>query len=113
MNEPVLAILHWDADQGSALERYERAVTAWREKFGDQSSGPLHAIAGGSERGGLVVVNVFRTNEDHLAFGRNMGDPLAAVDLPTPDVEHVSVRRLGWPESVDGEEGAVSAALGE
>jgi hypothetical protein len=28
-----------------------------------------------------------------------MGDPLAAVGLPTPDVEHVSVGRLGWPES--------------
>jgi len=42
-----------------------------------------------------------------------MGDALTAVDLPRPDVEHVSVRRLGWPESVDGEEGAVSATRGE
>jgi hypothetical protein len=113
MSKPVMAILHWEADPGTALERYEQAVTAWREKFGGPTSGPLHAIAGRSERGGLVVVNVFRTNEDHLAFGRNMGDPLTAVGLPTPDVEHVSVRRLGWPESVDGEEGAVSAARGE
>ena len=113
MNEPVLAILHWDTDQDSALERYERAVTAWREKFGGKSSGPLHAIAGRSERGGLVVVNVFRTNEDHLAFGRNMGDPLAAVDLPTPDIEHVSVCRLGWPQIADGDYVDSSAARGE
>jgi hypothetical protein len=43
-----------------------------------------------------------------------MGDPLASVGLPTPEVEHVSVRRLGWPASVDGEEeGVVSAARGE
>jgi hypothetical protein len=113
MSEPVAAILRWDADQDAAVERYEKAVNAWREKFGGMSSAPLHAIAGRSERGGLVVVNVFRTNEDHLAFGRNMGDPLAAVGLPTPDVEHVSVRRLGWPEIADGEDVDSSAAHGE
>ena len=110
MSKAVMAILRWEADPDMALERYERAVAEWRKTFGDHSSGPLHAIAGRSERGGLVVVNVFPTNEDHLAFGRNMGDPLTAVGLPTPDVEHVSVRRLGWPESVDGEEAAVSVA---
>jgi hypothetical protein len=113
MNEQVMAILRWDADPDAALERYERAIAAWRLNFGGQSSGPLHAIAGRSERGGLVVVNVFRTNEDHLAFGRNMGDPLAAVDLPTPDVEHVSVHRLGWPEIADSDDVDSSAARGE
>ena len=112
MSEAVMAILHWEADPDTALERYERAVAAWRETFGDLSSGPLHAIAGQSERGGLVVVNVFPTDEEHLAFGRNMGDPLTAVGLPTPDVEHVSVHRLGWPERVDGEEAGVTAARG-
>ncbi len=113
MSRPVMAILHWDGNAEAALERYERAVAVWRETFGDQFSVPLHAIAGRSERGGLVVVNVFPTNRDHLEFGRNMGDPLAAVDLPSPDVEHVSVRRLGWPESVDGEEAGATAARGE
>jgi hypothetical protein len=113
MSGPVAAILHWDADADTALERYERAVTTWREKFSGQSAGPLHAIAGRSERGGLVVVNVFPTNEDHLAFGRNMGDPLAAVGLPTPDVEHVSVRRLGWPEIADGNNVDSSAGRSE
>jgi hypothetical protein len=112
MGKPVMAILHWDEDPDAALERYERAVAAWRETFADRFSGPLHAIAGRSERGGLVVVNVFATNEDHLAFGRNMGDPLTEVGLPTPDVEHVSVRRLGWPETVDVGEGVVSAGPG-
>jgi hypothetical protein len=108
-----MAILHWEADPDTAFERYERAVAAWRETFVGRSSGPLHAIAGRSERGGLVVVNVFPTDGDHLAFGRNMGDPLTAVGLPTPDVEHVSVRRLGWPEIADADEGAVPAARGE
>src|ERR1051326_7667775 len=108
MREQVMAILHWDEDPDPALERYERAVAGGRETFGDLSSGPLHAIAGRSERGGLVVVNVFPTDGDHLAFGRNIGDPLTAVGLPTPDVEHVSVRRLGWPDSVDDEAGPVS-----
>jgi hypothetical protein len=100
MGKPVMGILRWDGDAVSALERYERAVTLWRDTFVDCAV-PLHAIAGRSERGGLVVVNVFQTNRDHLAFGRNMGEPLAAVGLPTPDVEHVSVGRLGWPEGVD------------
>ena len=113
MSEPVMAILRWDADPDAALERYERAVAAWRETFGGPSSAPLHAIAGRSERGGLVVLNVFRTDEDHLAFGRNMGDPLAAVGLPTPDVEHVSVGRLGWPELTDRDDLDSSPARGE
>jgi hypothetical protein len=113
MSKPVMAILRWEEDPDTALERYERAVALWRGTFGDHSSGPLHAIAGRSERGGLVVVNVFPTNGDHLAFGRNMGNPLTAVGLPTPDVEHVSVRRLGWPESIDGVEGIASAARRE
>ena len=42
-----------------------------------------------------------------------MGDPLAAVDLPTPDVEHVSVHRLGWPEIADSDDVDSSAARGE
>jgi hypothetical protein len=113
MSEAIMAILRWDADPDAALERYERAVSAWRETFGGPSSGPLHAIAGRSERGGFVVVNVFRTDEDHLAFGRNIGDPLAAVGLRTPDVEHVSVGRLGWPEITDRDGGDSSAARGD
>ena len=111
MSKPVMAILRWEADPETALERYETAVAAWRETLGGLSSGPLHAIAGRSERGGLVVVNVFATNADHLAFGRNMGDPLSAVGLPTPDVEHVSVSRLVRQEGVDGEEARHSGAL--
>jgi hypothetical protein len=101
MSDPVMAILHWEAGQDAALARYETAVRAWKEQFGGRSLGPLHAIAGQSERGGLVVVNVFPTDEDHLAFGRNMGDPLAAVGLPTPEVEHASVDRIGWPTDGD------------
>ena len=113
MSKPVMAILRWDTDPDTTLERYDCAVAEWRKTFGDVSAGPLHAIAGRSERGALVVVNIFPTNGDHLAFGRNMGGPLEAVGLPTPDVEHVSVRRLGWLENVHGEQGAVSAARGE
>jgi hypothetical protein len=111
MSKAIMAILRWDADPDTALERYETAVEAWRDRFGGQSSGPVYAIAGRGERGGLVVVNVFPTDGDHLAFGRNMGDPLAAVGLPTPDVEHVSVSRLGWPERVEIEDAGDSDAL--
>jgi hypothetical protein len=113
MSKPVMAILRWDMDSDTALGQYERAVEAWQETFGNQSSGPVYAIAGRGERGGLVVVNVFPTDGDHLAFGRNMGDPLAAVGLPTPDVEHVSVTRVGWPEIVDGDDVDSSAARGD
>ncbi len=97
MSEPVMEILHWDSDPETTLDRYEQAVARWRERFGEQSAGPLHAMAGRSERGGLVVVNVFPTDQDHLAFGRNMGGPLESVGLPTPDVEHVAVRRIDSP----------------
>ena len=110
MSEPVMAILRWADDSEGALERYERAVAAWREAFDGRAPGPLHAIAARSERGGLVVVNVFRTDEDHLAFGRNMGEPLATAGLPTPDVEHLSVGRIGWPGSEEDEAAGVTTA---
>jgi hypothetical protein len=42
-----------------------------------------------------------------------MGDPLAAVGLRTPDVEHVSVGRLGWPEITDRDDVDSSAGRGE
>ena len=113
MSESVMAILRWDTEPDAALERYERAVEAWRERFGDQSSGPAYAIAGRSERGGLVVVNVFPTDGDHLAFGRNMGDPLEAVGLPTPEVEHLSVSRLAWQDGPARLEGDHSRPAGE
>jgi len=113
MSKPVMAVLRWDGDPDTTLELYERAVALWHARFGGHTSGPLHAIAGRSERGGLVVVNIFPTNRDHLAFGRNMGDPLAAVGLPTPDVEHVAVRRLRWPAIGDGDKVDATVARGE
>jgi hypothetical protein len=101
MSESVMVILHWDEDPASALGRYERAVAAWRERFGERSSEPARALAGRSDRGGLVVVNVFATDEEHHAF-HSLGDLLEEVGLPRPDVERVVIER-GWPERDGGE----------
>jgi hypothetical protein len=101
MSESVMVILHWDEDPETALERYERAFAAWRERFGERSSGPAHALAGHSDRGGLVVVNVFATDEDHHAF-HSLSDLLEEVGLARPDVERVAIER-GWLERDSGE----------
>jgi hypothetical protein len=88
VDEPVIVILRWEGDPDRVLPRYEKAVDIWRERFA--SRGPAQTFAGASERGGVVVVNVFAHDQDHLMFGRNMGDPLAAVGLPTPSIEHIT-----------------------
>ena len=94
---PVMAILRWSSDPDETLRRYEQAVARWRQEHGARYAPPLQTAAGPGEKGGLVVVNVFASDEDHLNFGRNMGGPLERVGLPTPEVEHVEVTRLGWP----------------
>jgi hypothetical protein len=101
MSQAVMLILRWDEEPETALERYERAVAAWRQRFGERSSEPAHALAGRSDRGGLVVVNVFETDEDHHAF-HSLGDLLKDVGLARPDVERVAIER-GWPERGGGE----------
>jgi hypothetical protein len=94
MNNPVMVILRWSDDPDVALERYEQAVATWRERFGDRAREPERVIAGRSDRGGLVVVNLFDAEEDHHAF-HGVGELLSDAGHATPEVERVEVMSTG------------------
>jgi hypothetical protein len=90
----VMVILRFPGEVDELLERWERAVQRWQELYPD-SRLPA-SIASEAENGGLVVVNVFGSDEDHLRFGQKMGTPLREVGLDTPGMEHLAVRRIDW-----------------
>jgi hypothetical protein len=95
MNNPVMVILRWRDEPEAALERYEQAVAAWRERLGGDARDPARVIAGRSDRGGLVVVNLFASEQDHHAF-HGLRELLAEAGHATPEVERVEVV-TGWP----------------
>jgi hypothetical protein len=92
MNDQVAVILRFDGAASDIVPRWRRAVEFWKERYPDFLP-PSPSFVGESERGEVVVVNVFATDQDHLNFGQKMGEPLAKAGLPTPDIEHL---RLGW-----------------
>ena len=94
MNNPVMVILRWSDDAEAALERYEQALATWRERFGGHAREPAQVIAGRSDRGGLVVVNLFASEEDHHAF-HGIGGLLSDAGYATPEVERVEVMSTG------------------
>ena len=104
MNNPVMVILRWGGDAEAALESYEQAVLTWRERSGAHAQEPVEVIAGRSDRGGLVVVNLFAHEEDHHAFHR-VGALLSDAGHETPEVERVEVMvhrpRSGADETTD------------
>lgn len=101
MSEAVMVILRWEDADETALERYERASAAWRERSGERSAFPARAYAGRSDRGGLVVVNVFASDDDHHAY-HSLGGLLDEFSLAKPNVERI-VLAHGWLER-DGDE---------
>jgi hypothetical protein len=100
MAEPVMVIIRFAGDVDEVLPRWEQAVKLWQEQFGSEYRLPATVVAEG-ESGGLVVVNVFATDQDHLNFGQNMGGPMAAVGLTGPfaALEHLPVRKIDWDET--------------
>ena len=94
MNNPVMVILRWSDDPEAALERYEQALATWRERTGGRAREPVRVIAGRTDRGGLVVVNLFASEEDHHAF-HGVGELLSDAGHVTPEVERVEVMSIG------------------
>ena len=90
MNNPVMVILRWHDDPEAALERYEQAVATWRERSGGHAREPARVIAGRSDRGGLVVVNLFASEQDHHAL-HAVRDLLSDAGHATPEIERVEV----------------------
>jgi hypothetical protein len=84
----VMVTIRFDGDADELFSKWQRAVELWEEEF--QERGPATVVARG-EHGGLFVVNVFPNDEAHTHFGRNMGGPMAAVGLSSPQLEHLDV----------------------
>lgn len=97
MNNPVMVILRWRDDPEAALERYAQALATWRERFGGHARDPARVIAGRSEHGGLVVVTLFASEQDHHAF-HGVRELLSDAGHATPEVERVEVV-ADWPGS--------------
>lgn len=44
---------------------------------------------------GIVIVDCFDNDEDHKAFGRNMGEYLEEAGMPGPDhLEHLAISKV-------------------
>lgn len=84
----VMVTIRFDGDADELFSKWQRAVELWEDEF--ETSGPATVVAKG-ERGGLFVVNVFPNDDAHTRFGRNMGGPMEAVGLPSPQLEHLEV----------------------
>jgi hypothetical protein len=97
VNDPFMVILRWRDEPEAALERYKQALATWRERFGGHTQDPARVIAGRSDRGDLVVVNLFASEQDHHAF-HGVRELLSDAGHATPEVERVEVV-ADWPRS--------------
>jgi hypothetical protein len=88
MGEQVAVILRFEGAPTDIVPRWRRAVELWKERY-PEFAPPSQSFVGESEQSGVVVVNVFATDQDHLNFGQKMGEPLAKAGLPTPNIEHL------------------------
>ena len=94
MSEPVMVVLRFAGDARELLPKWERAVELWHDRYPAYRL-PASVVAEG-EHGGLVVVNVFASDDDHVNFGQKMGTPLREAGLETPELEHLAVHKLDW-----------------
>lgn len=97
MTDPIAVIVRFNGDADALYEGFEKARQQWmaaRQESG-YNAPSFYAVAKTDD--GIVIVDCFDTDEDHLAFGENMGEYLAAVGMPGPDhLEHLEVSMLGW-----------------
>jgi hypothetical protein len=101
MNSPVMVILRWSDDAEAARANYERAVATWRERTGGRARRPAQVMAGQSERGGFVVVNLFASEEDHHAF-HGIRELFSDGGQATPEIERIEVSSI-WPRDATRE----------
>jgi hypothetical protein len=89
-----MVLLRFAGDAHELLPRWERAVDLWHVRYPEYQL-PATVVAEG-EGGGLVVVNVFASDADHVNFGQKMGTPLREAGLATPELEHLAVKKIAW-----------------
>ena len=94
---PLMVTIRFEGDAEELFPKWQRAVELWKEEFGDRGETPSTVVAEG-EHGGLVIVNVFSSDEAHKAFGRDIGGPMGTVGLSGPQLEHLNVRHIDFRE---------------
>jgi hypothetical protein len=97
MTDPVAVIVRFNGDADDLFEGFEKARQLWMAARQESGYNPPNFYAAAKTEAGIVLVDCFDTDEDHLAFGENMGEYLEAVGMPGPDhLEHLEVSKLGW-----------------
>jgi hypothetical protein len=96
VTETMMVVIRFGGNADDLLPRYIAAVNRWREdpKTKDFAA-PLMA-AHMKTADGLLVMNLWQTDEDHKNFGEKMGPHLQAEGLTRPWVEHFPIAKLGW-----------------
>jgi hypothetical protein len=93
---PVMVTIRYAGDPDELFPKWERALGLRKHEFGDRFTAPDTIVARGENGKELVVVNVFRDDEAHTNFGRNLGGPLESVGLSAPALEHLDVLRIDF-----------------
>jgi hypothetical protein len=97
MTDPVAVIVRFNGDADDLFEGFEKARQLWMAARQESGYNAPNFYAVAKTGAGIVLVDCFDTDEDHLAFGENMGEYLEAVGMPGPDhLEHLEVSKLGW-----------------
>lgn len=95
--DPIAVIVRFNGDADDLFERFEKARQLWMAARRDSGYNAPNFYAVAKTEDGIVLVDCFDTDEDHLAFGENMGEHLEAAGMPGPDhLEHLEVSKLGW-----------------
>jgi hypothetical protein len=101
VSNEMMVLLRFGGDADDLLPRYLAAANRWRKDEATKGFAAPLVTAHMKTGDGLLVMNLFRTNEEHKNFGLNMGPHLEEEGLTRPWVEHFPVAKLGW-DTTDG-----------
>ena len=96
-DSPVAVIVRFNGDADELFDDFEKARQQWIAAREGGGYNPPNFYAVGKTDDGIVIVDCFDTDKDHLEFGENMGEYLEAVGMKGPDhLEHIDIAKLGW-----------------
>jgi hypothetical protein len=101
--DEMMVLIRFGGDADDLLPRYLNVVKRWREDEATKHHSPPLMAAHMKTEDGLLVMNLFATDEDHKNFGEKLGPHLEAEGITRPWIEHYPIAHLGW-------EGTVGAA---
>jgi hypothetical protein len=96
MQAAMMVLIRFGGNADDLLPRYLGAVKRWREDETTKDFAPPLMAAHMKTEDGLLVMNLWASDEDHKNFGLRVGPHLEAEGLTRPWVEHFPVAQLGW-----------------